>query len=557
MKREIVNKFFKNGKFAFNTLRSKSNQELLAKITELTTFLPNDVSMSQRVWHCYNGIYTHHKCIGGNLSSQFRSFNEGYSSNCNDRKCLCYANIRDQSSKRLIVAHKSGKMKQVFQEKYGVDSPVMIPDIKAKIKQAFEARSAEQIQESVQKRSDTIFDRFGVKFAMQSPVLKLKHQENMMAKHGVKNSSQTANSRENAKQTWLENYGYDNPMKSPVIRQKATESLLRLYGVDNIMKSVIHREKAQATHFLRYGVDNPAQIHLKDIMDKLKSEELWLSFKLIYQAINYFSDYCSIGTVLRYAKKYNPTLVPVSVVKNISLPHRIISEYLTSIGVEHINNTRKLISPYEIDIYLPGYNIGIEVNGIYFHSEIAGGKSPNYHLMKCELCEAKGIHLLQFWDADIIKNTRVVIGIIMENLGIHIKQIDAKDCVIRNVNNDIANQFLIENHIKGKCNTKLYNGLYDSDELVACVAITGDSVIRYSDKLGYEIIGGMQSLIARMSYSFDRMLFNKAIVTKFGFKVLETTLPNCFYTNDYETLLGKVESDYNDLVWDCGLFIIV
>jgi len=36
------------------------------------------------------------------------------------------------------------------------------------------------------------------------------------------------------------------------------------------------------------------------------------------------------------------------------------------------NRNKTIIPPYEIDIYLPDINLGIELNGIYWHSEISG-----------------------------------------------------------------------------------------------------------------------------------------------------------------------------------------
>jgi len=38
------------------------------------------------------------------------------------------------------------------------------------------------------------------------------------------------------------------------------------------------------------------------------------------------------------------------------------------------NRNKSIIPPYEIDIYLPNINLGIEMNGIYWHSEVSGKK---------------------------------------------------------------------------------------------------------------------------------------------------------------------------------------
>ena len=65
---------------------------------------------------------------------------------------------------------------------------------------------------------------------------------------------------------------------------------------------------------------------------------------------------------------------------------------------EIISNSRKIINPYEIDIYLPELNLAYEFNGLYWHNELY--KDKNYHQMKYELCKKQNIHLIQIWEDD-------------------------------------------------------------------------------------------------------------------------------------------------------------
>jgi hypothetical protein len=48
-------------------------------------------------------------------------------------------------------------------------------------------------------------------------------------------------------------------------------------------------------------------------------------------------------------------------------PHKIVSEYLTSIGVSHENEV--FVDGVRVDIYLPTRDLVIEVNGEYFHGD--------------------------------------------------------------------------------------------------------------------------------------------------------------------------------------------
>jgi len=66
-----------------------------------------------------------------------------------------------------------------------------------------------------------------------------------------------------------------------------------------------------------------------------------------------------------------------------------------------ITNTRKLIKPKEIDIYLPKYKLAIEYNGIYWHRpDIHNGFEGwlEYHDDKIIGCKEKGIELLHLWE---------------------------------------------------------------------------------------------------------------------------------------------------------------
>lgn len=62
-----------------------------------------------------------------------------------------------------------------------------------------------------------------------------------------------------------------------------------------------------------------------------------------------------------------------------------------------IYNDRKQIYPYEIDIFIPKFNIGIEFNGIWTHS-IENNPNKEYHLMKSLLCREKGIRLIHIYE---------------------------------------------------------------------------------------------------------------------------------------------------------------
>ena len=62
-----------------------------------------------------------------------------------------------------------------------------------------------------------------------------------------------------------------------------------------------------------------------------------------------------------------------------------------------ISNTRKIIKPLELDLYLPDLKIAIEYNGTYWHSS-KNNKNIEYHLNKSLLCRKLGIRLIHIYE---------------------------------------------------------------------------------------------------------------------------------------------------------------
>lgn len=80
-----------------------------------------------------------------------------------------------------------------------------------------------------------------------------------------------------------------------------------------------------------------------------------------------------------------------------------------------VRNSRSIISPYELDIYIPELKIAIEFNGNYWHSDDMIKENPGkwsnaegYHRYKYNLCSENGIELLFVWEYDWKNNIYTV-----------------------------------------------------------------------------------------------------------------------------------------------------
>lgn len=72
---------------------------------------------------------------------------------------------------------------------------------------------------------------------------------------------------------------------------------------------------------------------------------------------------------------------------------------------------RDILSNYEIDIYIPKYKIGIEYNGLRWHSS-KFKKDKDYHLKKLEQCEERGITLIQVFEDEYIYHKDAILSLI-------------------------------------------------------------------------------------------------------------------------------------------------
>lgn len=96
----------------------------------------------------------------------------------------------------------------------------------------------------------------------------------------------------------------------------------------------------------------------------------------------------------------------------VSSQEIILRDWLSlSLSIKCYHSYRPdFLSGQELDLFLPDYNLAIEINGAYWHSL----KDENYHINKLNRCEANGIRLLQLYDTEINTNLDWVKSIILK-----------------------------------------------------------------------------------------------------------------------------------------------
>jgi hypothetical protein len=244
---------------------------------------------------------------------------------------------------------------------------------------------------------------------------------------------------------------------------------------------------------------------------------------------------------------------------------------------------RSILGGKEIDIFIPEKKVGIEFNGIYWHSDLF--KDKKYHLRKKEVCEEVDINLIHIWEDDWIYKKEIVQSRLYNILGLTNNNIMARKCLIKEVSHKESVEFLEVNHLQGNINSSYRFGLYHDGELVSLMTFGGLRIslgtkskegkyelYRFASKLGTSVTGAFSRLLNHfekkvnpkeiVTYANRDWSMNKNVYEKNGFEFVHNTEPNFWYYNrqlkKYHRFKFRKsrlsELDINDYlkVYDCG-----
>jgi hypothetical protein len=459
------------------------------------------------------------------------------------------------------------------------------------------------------KVKNTSFKKFGTEYYTQTEEYKKRHQETSLNKYGVNHPSQNENVKNKGKKTSLEKYGVDNPSKSQVIKDKIKKSFLEKYGVENIgFLDVIKKDISQKVNEKmedikisrkkslkeKYNVQNVSQLNwVKDKVKQTNLNKIGVTTallldinrkKLIKQKIlNWKYDKlldvnlididlknkliigkCQNNHIykINYKTYYNRMLSNTTICdicnpiskqtsgKEIQLLQFIESIYDNKI----ITNSKNIIKPYELDIYLPNLKLAFEFNGLYWHNEL--NKENNYHKNKTDLCLEKGIQLIHIYEDDWLYKQDIIKSMILNKLSITPNKIFARKTEIRVItDNKLIKNFLDKNHLQGFVGAKIKIGLFYNDELVSLMTFgrlrknmnskskddNTYEMLRFCNKLNTNVIGGASKLFKFfiknykpkeiISYA-DRSHSNGNLYKQLEFKLDCITEPNYYYIID-------------------------
>ena len=202
---------------------------------------------------------------------------------------------------------------------------------------------------------------------------------------------------------------------------------------------------------------------------------------------------------------------------------------------------------YEIDIYIPDLKIGIEFNGIYWHSEKF--KNKTYHYNKYLFFKNIDINIINIWEDDWILKKNLIKSILLNKIYLSPNKIYGRKCELKKIKD--TKQFLNDNHLQGWCQSSINLGLYYENELVSLMTFgkrkisskTQYELLRFCNKINYSVIGGASKLFKHFLnnynndnntiYSYANLdISNGNLYEVLGFKKIGHTGINYWWVKD-------------------------
>jgi hypothetical protein len=225
----------------------------------------------------------------------------------------------------------------------------------------------------------------------------------------------------------------------------------------------------------KYGVSNVSQRHYDvDILDILCNAEKFITV-VSGKTFREIKEILPVDrtTLEKYAALYQ--CQDLICWDRSSFLEDKIKNFCENSNIVYEQNTRKIITPLELDFYFPLSNVAIECHGLYWHSELGGNKNSDYHYYKWKLCKEKGIDLYQYFEDEITQSFDVIASKILylnnkhqgKIIGARKLQIDW----LKNHQDEI--EFYNKNHIQGIRSDRTYaiGAWFDAFDLVACMSL--------------------------------------------------------------------------------------
>ncbi len=362
----------------------------------------------------------------------------------------------------------------------------------------------------------------------------LKKRQNTTLKK-LDDSTYKKSNKEHLKKICSEKFTLNNPMLDINVKNEINKTNIKKYGSIRYILSDEYYKKSR----IKLSATTQKIFSKKLNIDLNNVEVLDRKTLKIYNYCEYHDSFIISKNNILNRINYN--------IKNICTEcfpidnHSSIKEIEIKNFIENELNikTEKIkIKNKEIDIYIPSHNLGIEFDGLYWHSDKY--KTKNYHLNKTNICDENGIQLLHIFEDEWLNKKEIIKSIIKSKLKIFDKIINLSDYKIIEINNNDTNNFLNQNHYDNiVCDINI--GIIINDQILSIMGFSKSNnefiIDRFTDKINHSVVNSKKLLLDFFISKYNSNII-KIINKRFsdenewknlGFKPILITKPNCWY----------------------------
>lgn len=462
---------------------------------------------------------------------------------------------KDEEYRKGVINHRE----QTNLERYGCACVFSNQEIRDKAKSTYQSRTGYDTPfsnpEVRDKSVQSLHNNYGVDVPLKSEQLRNKVVATNLERYGVANPMQNEQIRSKTRATMIARYGYESYMQSPEGREKFASTMLDRYGVKvfsetDTFKLSNMKNPERFEQFKEFDLDPAA--YIDSHFDHVPSlNELADDIGTGTEAVSLRLDRCNCRDKVKYVFSYMEDQVYMFL-------HSLNPE------LQIVRNTKKIITPYELDLYMPELHIGIECNPTSTHNSSVNtwdkDTAPlkrNYHQMKTMMCEDKGIFLFHIFGYEWETKRTIIESMLRNIVGCNNRVVYARQTIMKEVPGRTAAEFLDNNHRQGNTFSSIRLGLYtkDNDELVSIMTFgkmrstIGTSredlsncweLVRFCSALNTTVVGGASKLLSsfiatqhpiRIRSFSDRAHTRGTLYEKLGFTEIRRSDPGYVWVN--------------------------
>lgn len=313
---------------------------------------------------------------------------------------------------------------------------------------------------------------------------------------GTHYPTQSKKVKEKVKETLLKNYQVDNPSKSPLLKEKKKKTSISNYGADHYLKTKEGQEVRKKTNLEKYGSEHYSQTeeYIQKVRETCQERYGVESYSQLPENRNKLKQWCEENPGFNGTSKGE-------------------LEILSFIQQYYPQAKKFKKEGNELDIFIPEINLGIEFNGLYWHSEI--NKPNSYHLDKTNYFKALNIRTVHIFEHEWMRREKQVKSFLLSAINKNEHKIGARKCkIIWSASKEEikkAHQLLDSTHIQGHTSsTKFVANVYYNNDLLATATFgkhhrnNNEWVLtRFTTKVNYTIQGILSKISKLASKKLD------------------------------------------------------